>query len=95
MSLAGRGGVTLIEVVVATAIFALVVFVLSGFYLTASSRGYLGRTETGAALVAQQRVEVLRAKAYVSLPGFAGTETIDELGNATPDGLVRSPPDFA
>lgn len=86
MSLADRRGMTLIEVIVATAVFALVVFVLSGFYLTASSRGYLGRTETAAALLAQQRLEVLKSKAYASLVGFAVTETIDELGNANPDG---------
>lgn len=86
MSLSDRRGMTLIEVIVATAVFALVVFVLSGFYLTASSRGYLGRTETAAALLAQQRLEVLKGKAYASLPGFAATETIDELGTANPDG---------
>jgi len=82
----GNRGLTLIEVVVATAIFAAVVFTLTGFYLTASSRGAEGRGETTAAFLAQQRMELLRSKAYSSLPGFAVVETVDELGSATPSG---------
>lgn len=81
MSVRNAWGLTLIEVVVATAVFGLVVFALTGFYLTASSRGTLGRTETTGALLAQQRLEFLKSKAYASLPGFGSTETVDELGN--------------
>ena len=81
-----RHGMTLIEVVLATAIFAAVVFVLTGFYLTASSRGAEGRGETQGAFLAQQRMEVLRGKSYGSLSGFAGTETVDELGAPTAGG---------
>lgn len=79
-------GLSLIEVVVATAIFAAVVFTITGFYLTASSRGAEGRGETTAVFLAQQRMELLRSKAYGSLPGFAAVETVDELGTPTPGG---------
>ncbi len=79
-------GLTLIEVVVATAIFAVVVFALAGFYLTASSRGAEGRGETQGVFLAQQRMEVLRSKAYSSLSGFAGTDVVDELGTVTVGG---------
>ncbi len=79
-------GLTLIEVVVATAIFAVVVFALAGFYLTASSRGAEGRGESQGVFLAQQRMEVLRSKAYSSLSGFAGTDVVDELGTVTAGG---------
>lgn len=79
-------GLTLIEVVVATAIFAVVVFALTGFYLTASSRGAEGRGETQGVFLAQQRMEALRSKAYSSLSGFAGTDVVDELGSVTAGG---------
>lgn len=79
-------GLTLIEVVVATAIFAAVVFTITGFYLTASSRGAEGRGETTAVFLTQQRMEFLRSKAYGSLPGLAAVETVDELGTPTPGG---------
>jgi type II secretory pathway pseudopilin PulG len=78
---------TILEVVIATAIFGLVVTVLTGFFLVASSRGLLGRNVTAAALLAQQRIEILKSKGYSSLPGFAATEQLDSLGNATPSGL--------
>jgi len=77
---------TLVEVVVAVAVFGIVAAVLTGFFLIASARGLLGRDVTAAAWLAQQRVEMLRGKEYASLPGFAATEAIDSLGNATPDG---------
>lgn len=86
MSMRDSRGMTLIEVVVATAIFALVVFALTGFYLIASSRGAEGRGETQATFLAQQRMELLRGKAYTSLGGFDGTETVDELGAPTAGG---------
>lgn len=79
-------GMTLIEVVLATAIFAAVVFALTGFYLTASSRGAEGRGETQGAFLAQQRMEILRGKSFGSLTGFAGTDTVDELGTPTAGG---------
>jgi len=60
---------------------------LTGFFLVASSRGLLGRNVTAAALLAQQRIELLKSKGYASLPGFAATEQLDSLGNATPSGL--------
>jgi type II secretory pathway pseudopilin PulG len=78
---------TILEVVIATAIFGLVVTVLTGFFLVASSRGLLGRNLTAAALLAQQRIELLKSKGYSSLSGFAATEQLDSLGNATPSGL--------
>jgi len=78
---------TILEVVIATAIFGLVVTVLTGFFLVASSRGLLGRNVTAAALLAQQRIELLKSKGYSSLSGFAATEQLDSLGNATPSGL--------
>jgi len=78
---------TILEVVIATAIFGLVVTVLTGFFLVASSRGLLGRNITAAALLAQQRIELLKSKGYSSLSGFAATEQLDSLGNATPSGL--------
>lgn len=80
-------GMTILEVVIATAIFGLVVTILTGFFLVASSRGLLGRNVTAAALLAQQRIELLKSKAYSSLPGFAASEQLDNLGNATPSGL--------
>lgn len=86
MSVRDNSGMTLIEVVVATAIFAAAVFALTGFYLTASSRGAEGRGETQGVFLAQQRMEFLRSKAYGSLTGFAGTEIVDELGVVTAGG---------
>jgi prepilin-type N-terminal cleavage/methylation domain-containing protein len=87
MPVRSQRGMTILEVVIATAIFGLVVTVLTGFFLVASSRGLLGRNLTAATLLAQQRVELLKSKAYSSLPGFAATEQLDNLGNATPSGL--------
>ncbi len=86
MPLRSQRGMTILEVVIATAIFGLVVTVLTGFFLVASSRGLLGRNVTAAALLAQQRIELLKSKAYSSLSGFAATEQLDNLGNATPTG---------
>lgn len=79
-------GLTLIEVVVATAVFGLVVIVLGGFFAISSSRSLLGQDVTAGALLAQQRIEFLKAKQASSLSGFAATETLDELGNASPSG---------
>jgi prepilin-type N-terminal cleavage/methylation domain-containing protein len=87
MPVRSERGMTILEVVIATAIFGLVVTVLTGFFLVASSRGLLGRNVTAAALLGQQRIELLKSKAYSSLPGFAATEQLDNLGNATPSGL--------
>jgi prepilin-type N-terminal cleavage/methylation domain-containing protein len=87
MPLRSQRGMTILEVVIATAIFGLVVTVLTGFFLVASSRGLLGRNVTAAALLSQQRIELLKSKAYSSLSGFAATEQLDSLGNATPSGL--------
>ncbi len=87
MSVRSQRGMTILEVVIATAIFGLVVTVLTGFFLVASSRGLLGRNITAAALLAQQRIELLKSKGYSSLSGFAATEQLDSLGNATPSGL--------
>ncbi len=86
MSVRSQRGMTLVEIVVAVAIFGVVVSVLTGFFLIASARGLLGRDVTAAVLLAQQRVDVLRSKDYGSLPGLAGTEVLDSLGNATPGG---------
>ncbi len=86
MSVRRQRGMTLIEVVTAVAIFGVVVAVLTGFFLIASARGLLGRDVTTAALLAQQRLELLKSKEYASLPGFAATEVLDSLGNATPGG---------
>ena len=87
MPVRSQRGMTILEVVIATAIFGLVVTVLTGFFLVASSRGLLGRNVTAASLLAQQRIELLKSKGYSSLPGFAATEQLDSLGNATPSGL--------
>jgi prepilin-type N-terminal cleavage/methylation domain-containing protein len=87
MPVRSQRGMTILEVVIATAIFGLVVTVLTGFFLVASSRGVLGRNVTAAALLAQQRIELLKSKGYSSLSGFAATEQLDSLGNATPGGL--------
>ncbi len=87
MPVRSQRGMTILEVVIATAIFGLVVTVLTGFFLVASSRGLLGRNVTAAALLAQQRIELLKSKGYSSLPGFAVSEQLDSLGNATPSGL--------
>lgn len=87
MPVRSERGMTILEVVIATAIFGLVVTVLTGFFLVASSRGLLGRNVTAAALLAQQRIELLKSKGYSSLSGFAVTEQLDSLGNATPSGL--------
>ncbi len=86
MPVRSQRGMTLVEVVAAVAVFGIVVAVLTGFFLIASARGLLGRDVTAAALLAQQRIEVLYGKEYASLPGFAATELIDSLGNATPNG---------
>ena len=87
MPLRSQRGMTILEVVIATAIFGLVVTVLTGFFLVASSRGLLGRNVTAAAFLAQQRIELLKSKGYSSLSGFAATEQLDSLGNTTPSGL--------
>ncbi len=87
MPIRSQRGMTILEVVIATAIFGLVVTVLTGFFLVASSRGLLGRNVTAAALLAQQRIELLKSKGYSSLSGFAATEQLDSLGNVTPSGL--------
>jgi len=79
-------GLTLIEVVVATAVFGLVVFVLTGFYFTASSQGLLGRSVTTGTLLAQQRLEWIKGRSFTSLVAGTTTETIDELGAADPAG---------
>lgn len=86
MPVRSQRGLTLIEVVTAVAVFGIVVAVLTGFFLIASARGLLGRDVTTAALLAQQRLEVLKSKEYASLPGFGATEIIDSLGNAAPGG---------
>lgn len=86
MSIRDDRAFTLIEVIVATAVFAMVVFVITGVFFTASSRGLLGQNVTAGALLAQQRLEFLKSKGYASLSGFAATETLDELGNASPTG---------
>lgn len=86
MSIRRDEGFTLVEVLVATGIFAIAVFAITGFYLTAASHGLIGRSETAGALLAEQRIEFLRSKSYGSLAGFAATETVDELGTPTPGG---------
>ncbi len=86
MSVGGVKGLTLIEVVVATAVFGLVVFVLTAFYFTASSQGLVGRGVTTGTLLAQQRLEWLRSRTYTSLVNGTTTETLDELGTADPAG---------
>jgi len=79
-------GLTLIEVVVATAVFGLVVFVLTGFYFTASSHGLLGRSVTTGTLLAQQRLEWLKGRSFAGLVAGTTTETVDELGTPDPAG---------
>lgn len=79
-------GLTLIEVVVATTVFALVVFVVTAFYFTASSQGLAGRGVTTGVLLAQQRMEMLRARSYAALAGGTTVETVDELGASSPAG---------
>lgn len=86
MSVKQASGFALAEVVIAAAIFALTAMVVTGFYLTASARGVLGRNVTAGAMLAQQRMEVVQARAYSSLPVLGATETLDELGNGTPSG---------
>lgn len=86
MSVGGVKGFTLIEVVVATAVFGLVVFVLTAFYFTASSQGLVGRGVTTGTLLAQQRLEWVRGRSYASLTSGTTTETINELGAADPAG---------
>lgn len=86
MSLTGERGLTLIEVMVATAVFGLVVFVLTAFYFTASSQALIGRGVTTGLLLAQQQVETLKSKSYASLAGGTTTETLDELGSPAPGG---------
>ncbi len=87
MPMRSERGMTLMEVVIAVAIFGIVVTTLTGFFLIASARGLLGREVTGAVLLAQQRIELLKAKNYTNLPGYAATEQLDSLGNATASGL--------
>jgi prepilin-type N-terminal cleavage/methylation domain-containing protein len=79
-------GMTLLEVVIAVAIFGIVVTTLTGFFLIASARGLVGREVTGAVLLAQQRIELLKAKNYTNLPSYAATEQLDSLGNTTASG---------
>lgn len=79
-------GLTLIEVVVATAVFGMVVFVVTAFYFTASSQGLLGRGVTTGTLLAQQRMELLKARRFASLAAGTTSETLDELGNTDPAG---------
>ena len=86
MSVSGAKGLTLIEVVVATAVFGMVAFVLTAFYFTASSQGLVGRGVTTGTLLAQQRLEWLRGRSYASLTSGTTTETLTELGAADPAG---------
>ena|SRR5712692_8774247 len=87
MPMRSERGMTLMEVVIAVAIFGIVATVLTGFFLIASARGLLGRNVTAASLLAQHRIELLKSKYYGSLSGFAATEQLDSLGSATPSGL--------
>jgi len=87
MSVRDTRGLTLVEVVVATAVFGLVVFVLTGFYFTASSQGLLGRGVTTGTLLAEQRVEWLKGRSFASLVAGTTTETVNELGTSDPAGL--------
>ena len=86
MPVTGQKGLTLVEVVAAVAVFGLVAAVLTGFYLTAATRGRLGRDATAAALLAQHRIEQAHSRAYGSLPALAGTEVVDSLGVPSADG---------
>ena len=86
MSLKQAHGFALAEVVIAAAIFALGAMVVTGFYMTASGRGLLGRNVTAGALLAQQKIEAAQATAYSNLSTLAGTETLDELGNSSASG---------
>lgn len=86
MPLRGTAGLTLIEVVVAAAVFGIVVFIVTAFYFTASSQGVVGRGVTAGTLLAQQKLETLRVRSYASLSAGTTTETLDELGGADPAG---------
>jgi len=77
---------TLVEVVVATAVFGMVVFVLTAFYFTAASQGTRGRDVTAGTLLAQQQLETLRSRSFATLAPGTVTETVDELGAAGPAG---------
>lgn len=79
-------GFALPEVVIAATIFALGAMVVTGFYMTASGRGLLGRNVTAGALLAQQRIEAAQAMAYSNLSTMAGTETIDQFGQSSASG---------
>jgi Tfp pilus assembly protein PilV len=86
MSVRGAAGLSLIEVVVATAVFGIVVFVVTAFYFTAASQGAVGRGVTTGTLLAQQKLETLRTRSYAALSSGTTTETIDELGAVDPAG---------
>ncbi len=75
-------GFSLIEIVVATVVFAVVVVVIGSYFPTAALSGRIGRNVTIAASLAQQKVEQVRAQgfSYVAAGNADGTESIDQGG---------------
>lgn len=70
-------GVTVLEVLVAVVLFALIVAATAGVLSLGSTRGAQSRRATEAVIVAQRELERLRQTPYDRLPGSATwTETV-------------------
>ncbi|HEY3249338.1 MAG TPA: prepilin-type N-terminal cleavage/methylation domain-containing protein [bacterium] len=69
-------GFSLIEVVIATVVFMVVVLIVGSYYPTASLSGRIGRNVTIATSLADQKMANLRAMAFNSVAGSSGSTAI-------------------
>ncbi|MBI4278762.1 MAG: prepilin-type N-terminal cleavage/methylation domain-containing protein [Armatimonadetes bacterium] len=60
-------GLTMVEILVAAAVFGVVVVAIASYYPAASKGALIGRSTTFAVLAAQQRMEEVFSKAYASV----------------------------
>jgi type II secretion system protein I len=72
-----KAGFTLVEVLVALVLFAIVASGLAAFAVQSIRRTSDTRAATGAVLIAQERLENLRGLEYDDIAGSITTETID------------------
>ena len=72
-----RAGFTLVEVLVALVLFAIVASGLAAFAVQSIRRTSDTRAATGAVLIAQERLENLRSLEYDDIAGSITTETLD------------------
>ncbi len=84
----GKGGFTLIEVLLALVILSVALIGLAGLMATAIKSNALGKNATYASNLAQERLEALKLSATVDFDGAALTDTVaasNPLTGANPD----------